>query len=221
MKPSLLAPPVLALLFAGTTTAVRAQNIQFDYKELYSAHQELQAVADARYLRPGLRLSGKAFNRRDKPVVLTIKALQEDIELRVDPNGNFDLPATPQLRQENPQVWTNVNHTAGAMDVQTSLRVEAPARREFDYTLIGAMRDEFSRSRGLMSRFFSRNLRGVLIDFGANGQYQANVTVAGSTQVYSSDSDGYLRLPAGDQLIANRATVSLSAMPVAIRLEME
>lgn len=220
MQPRLLARlATIALLLASTLC--QAQNAQFDYRDLQRAAIELQSIPDARYLRPGLRLSGRGFSRRERPAVLTVKAIQQDYVLRVDPNGNFDLPNTPQLREENPQVWTNINLSLGKLDFQSTIRVEAPALREFDYQLIGAMREEFRRSRGLMSRFFSPSIRGVLIDFGAAGNYRAVVNSAGATQNFDSDADGYLRLPLTDGLINSRATVNLSAMPAAIRLEME
>jgi hypothetical protein len=213
--------PYALIALLCTAPMAQAQKVQFDYRKLDSIQQDLRPVSGSRYLKPGLRLNGPGFLRSTQAIELTVKTLEADITLRVDPNGNFDLPSSARLREENPQIWSNIESSTGEVKVEPSLRIEAPARQQFDYQLIAAMREEFNQSRGMVSRFFSPSLRGVIIDFGTPGQFSADVDANGIIRKYQSEDSGYLRLPANDQLIGARATVQLSAMPVAIRLEME
>lgn len=214
---------VVAVLMAGWMPArLLAQWHTFDYRSLAEAQAKLQPVSDARYLQPTLRLSGAGFARSDGAVTLTIRALQADVLIRVDGNGNFTVPLDPALQEENPQVWSSTRQDLGRLEVEPAVKVEAPPAQSFDYALVAAMREELlsSQRRGLMGRLFAPSAKALLIDFGVACSCEAQVETPGGRLRRVSAADGRLRLPLDENWMRSRAAVVLSQMPVAIRLEL-
>lgn len=212
------------LLSLGSMRATAAIGLQFDYAALLKTWQGIGELEGARYVRTRLRLSGADFEKVPQPIELTIRTLQADIAMPVDAEGVFELPVTPQLIAENPQVWSNVPPTLRRLEVSATIVVEAAGLREFSYGLLGEMRAELANlmgQRGFLRRLFSPEVRGVRIHFAGSGRQSAQVATERGSVSFQSGRDGTIALPLDDAWIARNHKVTLSAVANRITLDLE
>lgn len=215
---------LLILILIVLPAHSKPATLVLEYKELYRAFERIGVIEGQRFARTRLRVEGPPITRAKGAVELTIKALERDIPLQVARDGSFDAPFSTALRDENPQIWTNLPADDDRVGFVASLYMEAPGQREFSYRLIGEMRAELSqllKQRGFMSRLFSPAVRGVRVHFEGKARNVAIVATREGDVQFTSEADGSIDLPISDGWISAQYPVRLSAMPSKIELVLD
>lgn len=199
-------------------SASRPQD-RFEYREMSAVLRELDALrADS----PNLVLDTRILSRDPLPAG-TCLALETapPISIVVGADGVFHFPLDAALEAENPAV--TINLADDSWSLQARLKVLASAQRRFDFGVYTDLQKEYQgllRRQPFWARWMAPEPRGLLLRF-APGQVAEALVVGGeSSERYTSDAHGVMRIPALDVYIDSQASVEVSDLPASIELDL-
>src|SRR5215831_18787174 len=127
------------LVLALTLAASAAQAASF--KDLCDQFEPLRKISDLKYVKPEIKVTPKTDGVKPQDVVFTIDAKTGPIKVSPTPDGTLELPMTPTLCAENPDIQTN--QPKGTVSIGVSIDPAIPPVRTLDYRQLESLRHDW------------------------------------------------------------------------------
>ena len=211
----------LFLLLALTSNLTGGETGVIPYGTVAKVLDGFTSVKEKDKLQLSVKVVPAKKARLASPIALEIHATKGRIPLNLAENGELvDFPLTPELRAENPPVFSN--QPKGTLALQASIAIRYPGKlTESAQWYEDALRQANGAVRsaaGLMS-FTAPRAKTIVFVFAPGSSDFVTLKSAGGEKPVPADDKGNVRLKLGDEAELGTAVVVLSSPPKIITVE--
>ena len=179
---------ILTTFLSTAAWSADAEMAQLPYSQMLDYQQRVAALKDLDQLQVTEQVA--STRRGVKPGDITLTIMRDaahggPVPIPVDTQGNFTLPVSAALQQEDPVVQTNQpRHT---MQLRFNFNIRLPTKTSLQYSQLirGAEHyNEAMRRQGMMASWFAPKAKGLLLIYAENGH---------SLTIHSTTGDKLIR----------------------------
>ncbi len=214
--------PFKGLLFAaaallGSISTHAADRLWHPYREVCEKLGLNKLYETPQAQRDQLRFLYKAVpdDRNAQALVLTIAAAARAIRITPDAQGLVEIPFSPELFAENPQVLINLPE-GQKVSFSAQLLPRLPSERQLDYVhLMGGIPQAnalIRKQAGLLS-IFVPTVRKLVLRYEHAGGQQVSVGDGAGAQSYQAGPTAEIVIPFDQALFSRNVAVTISDLP--------
>ena len=222
-----IAVSVSSSLYAADSVAV------VSYGDLLEYQHRVDGLKDLTRLKVRTRISSTLAGVKPVDIKLTATlASGQAVAFPIDADGNLNLPVTPELERENPDVVSNQPKKTLQINFDLDMQKVTSTTLQYDDLMLGAQQfGEAIRRQGMMAKLFMPTIRGILVVY-HQGSHTLVLHAPGGDQVLKgqtpAEAKDHLKdidmshapagttlifVPLDDKLLKDNPKVTLDAPP--------